>query len=124
MKRKLKGLMLAMLIVLFTITSAYAVNEWCRPTSQLDDDAAAVATACYFHGIAVITDGTYAVTLDIYDNASAASGTKLIPTWVIPTSATNKYAGYDAPKPIRCKNGIYVNKTCSGDVKYIVYYSK
>jgi len=111
-------------IVLFAITSAYAVNEWCQPGDQETESAAISASACYFHGIAVILDGTNAQTFDIYDNASAASGTKLIPTWVISTSSTKLEAGYDAPKPIRCKNGIYVNVSGSGSVKYIVYYSK
>ena len=121
MKRRLIGVLL---VLLFTATTVFGATLTCRPTTQLDDDAACVAAACHFYGIAVITDGTYAVTVDIYDNASAASGTKLIPTWVIPTSATNLAAGYDAPVPIRCKNGIYVDVTCTGDVKYIVYYSR
>jgi len=121
-KRFFKTLMLV--VVLSLAVNVFAAREICQPTSQQTESAACVAEACYFHGIAVITDGTNVVTLDIYDNASAASGTKLIPTWVITTSSTNKYAGFDAPQPIRCKNGIYVNITCSGTVKYIVYYSE
>ena len=114
-----------MLVVVLAIAgNVFAAREICQPTDQQTTSTACVAEACYFHGIAVITDGTNSVTIDIYDNASAASGTKLIPTWVIPTSSTNLYAGYDAPHPIRCKNGIYVNVTCEGDVKYIIYYSE
>ena len=122
MKKRLIGLLSVFLLLLF-VSTALAVTLTCQPTSQQTGSAACVESACHFFGIAVITDGTNNVTIDIYDNASAASGTKLIPTWVIPTSATNLAAGYDAPVPIRCKNGIYVDVTCSGDVKYIVYYS-
>jgi hypothetical protein len=81
-----------------------------------------------FLGIVFFTDGTNAVTVNIYDNASAASGTKLIPTdTVITTSSSDRLRsiGFDADDR-RCDvqyfNGLYVEITCAGDVSYTVYY--
>ena len=98
------------------------MTDQCIPSAEYDDDAAILAEAGWFHGITVITDGSNAVTVDIYDNASAASGTKLIPTATITTSATDRIQTINPPKRIRVKNGIYVNVTCSGTVGYMVYY--
>jgi len=74
-----------------------------------------------FGGIIVVTDGTNAVTVEIYDNTSAA-GAKLIPTWVVTTSATQRSASIGFGAPIKCMNGIYVDITTSGTVEYTVYY--
>uniref|UniRef100_A0A6M3LP37 Uncharacterized protein n=1 Tax=viral metagenome TaxID=1070528 RepID=A0A6M3LP37_9ZZZZ len=85
--------------------------------------SAAIATSSgYLHGIVVITDGTNSVTVDIYDNASAASGTKLIPQWVVTTSSSNRAQSYSIEPPIKFSNGIYVAVTTSGTVTYMVYY--
>lgn len=98
------------------------MRDECMPSDEQSASAAILAADGWFHGITVITDGANAVTVDIYDNASAASGTKLIPTATITTSATDRIQTINPPKPIRVKNGIYVNVTCSGTVGYMVYY--
>ena len=121
--KTLPRILLMFLLMFFLLAgTSLAVRETCYSSDQQSASAAIKASAGYFYGIAVITDATNAVTVDIYDNASAASGTKLIPTWVITTSSTDRCQSYDAPAPIRVRNGIYVNITCDGTVKYIVYY--
>ena len=77
-----------------------------------------------FVGISVATDGTNAVTLDIYDKATAATGTKLIATTVIPTSATNRSWALEFLHPKWCDNGIYVVVTPAGGgtCAYVVGY--
>lgn len=85
-------------------------------------DALIYTGACYFHGILVATDGTNAVTLDIYDN-TAGSGTVITPTIVIPTSASMRSASIGFNPPVWCKTGIYVDITlAAGSCSYVVYY--
>lgn len=75
-------------------------------------------------GILMATDGTNAVTLDIYDKATAATGAKLIATTVVPTSATNRSWSLSFAHPKRCENGIYVVVTPAGGgtCAYVVDY--
>jgi hypothetical protein len=76
-----------------------------------------------FHGITIITDGTNAVTVDIYGN-TAASGTKLIPQWIVTSSASNRAQTYSLYPPVRSEDGIYVNISVAGGgtASYMVYY--
>ena len=121
--RKRFILIAVLALVLGFAAMAFAQPEWSIPTAEKDDDAICLTGRGYFFEISVVTDGSNAVTVDIYDN-TAASGTKLIPTWVITTSSTDRAQSYTAPAPIRVVNGIYVDVTCSGTVKYIVYWNK
>ena len=72
------------------------------------------ARPCSFAGLTIATDGTNAVTVDVYDNATAATGTKLIPTWIVPTSSANRIAALEFLHMKRCENGIYVNISVAG----------
>ena len=117
MKRLLIILTLLSLIVL----PVYA-GEWCRPGDEETASAAITAKQGLFHGIAVITDATNAVTVSIYDNATAASGRELIPTWTVTTSATDRIQTYSISPPVPFYNGCYVSATTSGTVTYMVYY--
>jgi anti-sigma-K factor RskA len=75
------------------------------------------------HGIVVTTDGTNAQTVDIYDNTSA-TGTKLIPTWVVTTSSTDRTQSIGFYPPVNFNTGCYVNVSGSGTVGYVVYYTR
>ena len=107
-------------IVLLLAGMAGAV-EWTNKSSQTAT-AAITTTSGYLHGIMLATDGTNAVTISVYDNASAASGTKLIPTQVVTTSAANRSTAISISPAVIFYNGVYVEITCSGTVAYIVYY--
>jgi len=96
--------------------------KFCRSSTSQTASAAIATSPGYLHGIVVITDGTNSVTVDIYDNASAASGTKLIPQWIVTTSSSNRAQSYSIDPPIKFSNGIYVVVTTSGTVTYMVYY--
>jgi hypothetical protein len=76
-----------------------------------------------FHGITVMTDGTNAVTVNVYGN-TAASGTKLIPAWTVTSSATDRAQSYSLYPPVRSEGGIYVDVSVAGggSVAYMVYY--
>ena len=93
----------------------------CLPSVEKTADAAIMAKAGYFCGIMVITDGTNSVTIDIYDNATAASGTEIIPLWTVTTSASNRSAALEFTNGIFVNSGIYVDITTSGAVTYVVY---
>lgn len=87
-------------------------------------DAKITEGSGWFHGIIVHTDGTNAATVAIYDN-TAASGSKLVTSLVIPTSATNRVFALSFNTKEECpyKLGIYVDITCSGTCTFDVYYS-
>ena len=86
-------------------------------------DAAIVSGGGALAGIVVLAP-TSGVTLFVYDNASAASGTSLVPTWVIPASSQALHSIGFGVNPVICPyyNGIYVDIDSTGTVKYEVYY--
>jgi hypothetical protein len=106
------------LAILLSVTVAFAGTA----SETKTDDASITTGYGYFLGIIVVTDGTNAVTLDIYDS-TAASGRKLIPTTTIPTGTSNRFAviGF-ADGDLYYYAGIYVDVTCAGTVSYMVYY--
>jgi hypothetical protein len=107
-------------ILLMLAGSAWGI-EWNRHSEQTA--TAAITTASgYFGGVILATDGTNNVTISVYDNASAASGTKLLPTTVVTTSAANRSTAIDVNPAVRFYNGIYVEITCAGTVTYHVHY--
>jgi len=116
--KRLVVLLAVLAVCLFGFRSEYMLM-----TAEKTADSAAVTGAGYFYGITVTTDGTNAVTMDVYDN-TAASGTKLIQTVVFPTSAMARGGaiGWDPPLPFN--TGVYVDVTVGGGgtVKYMVYY--
>jgi hypothetical protein len=88
-----------------------------------DADAAITSGHGYLTSIIINTDGTNAVTVKAYDNASEASGSKLFSDIIIVTSATNRYAILTfAPDECLFANGIYIDVTTSGTVTYDVYF--
>jgi hypothetical protein len=76
-----------------------------------------------FCGIIVATDATNAVTLDVYDGVAAA-GVKLIPTTVIPSSATDRVRMIPIPGgAVRYYDGLYVNASVgAGAFSYVAYF--
>jgi len=124
MKRVWKSIIVMLMILFFTGVLYAATGDQCIPTTVKTGDSAAVASKCMFHGIVVITDGTNAVTVKGYDNASAASGTSLFPDWVVTTSGTDRAQTLSFIPPVYCANGVYIDVTVGGggSVSYVVYY--
>ena len=72
-------------------------------------------------GVIIATDGVSDVTVSLYDNASEASGKKIIPTLVVP--ATDRYGGYILGMPgVAFTNGCYLDIT-GGNGEAVVFYS-
>ncbi len=117
----MKKLFIVWMVIFLMATSAWAVgiNKVGNTT-----DAAITTGNGYLKGIIVHTDGTNGLTMSVYDNSSAASGTKLFSTWTILTSATNRtsYISFDGQE-CPYTNGLYVDITISaGAVTYDVYF--
>jgi hypothetical protein len=118
-KRIIFGVAMAVLLICAT---AYA-------QSFINSSGSKTATATIFgdagklHGIVVSTDGTNAQTVDIYDNTTN-SGTKLIPTWIVTTSATDRTQSISFYPPVNFSTGCYVVVSGSGAMSYVVYYSR
>jgi len=76
-----------------------------------------------FAGILIATDGTNAVTLDVYDGVDN-TGTKVIPQLVIPSSATNRAFSLSIDPGVHMMTGIYVviSVAGSGSASYTVYF--
>ena len=87
-------------------------------------DSAIVAKPCFFAGITVTPDGTNNVTVSIYDNASAGSGSKPLPTMTFAGNGGTQYLG--PPHVVKMTNGIYVDVTVAGGgtVEYTVHYQR
>ncbi len=75
-------------------------------TGVLTGDGVAFAAPCHLGEIIIGTNGTNDVTVNAYDNASAASGKKLIPTFV--QVGDSRYGGYVCDAGVVCDNGIYM----------------
>ena len=116
----MKRLFLVITIIFIAATMVSAGDI----TPSADKTASAVVDADNgaFNGILVVTDGTNAVTLDIYDtNVAVASGRKLVPQITIPTGASNRLFVLSFDPPLPYKIGCYVVVTCVGTVTYKTY---
>ena len=92
------------------------------PSATITASGVITAKRGILHGIIFVTDGTNAVTVNLYDNASAASGDKLIPTdTIITSSGTDRLQSIGFNPPARFENGCYIELTTSGTVKAMAY---
>lgn len=92
--------------------AAYA----CKTSGELNADTAVRTTNARLWGVQVLTDGTNAATLIIYDNASAATGTKLM-TIKVPGATLCDSLFF--PIPVAASNGLYADITGTGAVFYV-----
>ena len=116
----MKKVFLTIMAILLLAFSAQAANL--RSVGKTEDAAITSGTG-YLKGIIVHTDGTNAVTFDVYDNASAASGSKLFSTLTVTTSSTDRVRTISfGDNECLYVNGIYVNITTAGTVTYDVYF--
>jgi len=110
-----------LLTVLLFASYAHADYSFQAISSTKTADAVISDSSCFFKGMLVQPDGTNDVTITLYDNASAASGSKVI--------ATMTFAGDGGPQAltipvrIKCTNGIYADITTSGTVEYSIFYA-
>jgi hypothetical protein len=116
----MKKIFMALMVVLLVAGIAFA-QQYAIPSGSKTGSALIYTGAASITGIAVSTDGTNAQTVDVYD-ALSATGTKLIPTWTVTTSSTDRMQTIGFYPPVKAGTGIYVNVSGSGTVAYEVYY--
>lgn len=117
-----KAIILLVILMLIGMAGIGMAADQCRATAEKTASAAIITGAGSLCGVMIATDGTNAVTLNIYDN-TAASGTKLIPTRVIPTSATSRGWSLSFIPAIPFKTGLYISVATDGSVSYVPYVS-
>lgn len=107
------------MVILFLLFSVVSLAADRLSSSGLKtSDSAILATAGALGGVLVITNGTNAATLIIYDNATAASGTVL---WKCVVNGADQYGGGLFPSLINAANGLYADISGT-DAAYIVYF--
>jgi len=121
--RKYLGLILGLILIFSVNAFALDASDWVISSGDQTATAAITTTEGVFHGVMLFTDGTNPVTLNIHDNATAASGTNLIPSgYIVTTSASNRSHAISLMPPLRYYKGIYVSITCAGTVHYVVLF--
>ena len=120
MKKLIYGLI--MLMVLLISVPSFA--ESMTASGSKAADSLIQVQGGLFYGIAIATDGVNAVTVSIYDVATATTGALIVPTFVATTSATDRVKSFFVYPAIKYNNGIYVDITCAGTVGYEVYYTQ
>lgn len=118
-KRLFIGLVLALTLLFASLAGAQL--QLVGPSTEKSADASITTGQGYFHG--VLIGCASGVTVDIYDNTSAA-GRKLIPTQYFPGSATNQTHSIDmGTYGVFYNTGVYVDVTTSGTLRYMVYFT-
>lgn len=123
MKHLLKCLVVFGLIFI-AASSLSARSDHVTQSTEIGSSVAVYTHRGLFHGIVVVTDGTYPVAVRIFDNATTNTGTELIPAWTVTTSATDRSQAMSIWPPVKFYKGIYLHLTCTGTVKAMVYYEK
>lgn len=86
------------------------MNNFSNPSGQKTASAVITAKPGLLHGLIIAPDAAGAGTIDLYDNASAASGTRLIPQITIVATADNdRVKQIDFKKPVKFHNGCYLD---------------
>jgi hypothetical protein len=115
MKIKLSAFLIILLLILCLSAMSWAQDK-CRSSGLKSASAAIMTRSGTFCGVEIITDGTNAGTVTVYDNATTNSGTELFTGTL---AGANYFGGGFVYTPV--SSGIYV--VLSGDgAQYIVYY--
>ena len=111
MKRFL--LLVSFVLIMFSV----AFGAVTKSTGTLTSSTSVATVAGQLTGVLVLTDGTNAATITLYDNKSTSSGTVLF-TATVPGTAY--FGGATWEIPVRFTNGVYATISGTG-ASYIVY---
>ena len=112
--------LLVVIALMFTLSAiAYAeISTSAVSSGILSSSAVVVARPARLTDLAVFTNGTNAVTVILYDNATAASGT-VIGKIIVPGSAYS--GGLVIPVPVKAASGIYCSISGTGGSAIVFY---
>ncbi|MFH1147217.1 MAG: hypothetical protein V1736_05865 [Pseudomonadota bacterium] len=114
----MKRLIVLILCILFLATEALAQPSIsARGSGAFTSSQVVVARAARLSDLGVQTDGTAAVTVLLYDNATAATG-KVIAFAYVPAGST--VGGWNCPIPVYVAAGIYAAVSGTGITRIIV----
>jgi len=94
-------------------------TEFMKASGEGTSSKALGTGQCVFKGIWVATDGTNAVTVNVYD-ASTATGKKLVPSFTVP--GASMYGGAMFDPGVLVNNDVFVDVSTSGTVSWQVYF--
>ena len=107
-----KKFFIVLAVLLFFCGSIYAASS-----TKLSATGTAYTGKCLFHGFILGTDGSNDPTITIYDGTDNSGG-EVVPTADQPADQKGWYGliHYNC----LCRDGIYVEITCSGTVEVVV----
>ena len=86
-------------------------------SGEITSSAQVYTGKCFLSSVLVITDGTNAATVIVYDNTSAAG--KKLGEWVV--AGATQYGGRNWTFPVRATNGIYCSISGTGASAIVEY---
>jgi len=116
-------LILCVFWMMIGTANAFQPSEWMEHSKPKTASAAIATVPGYIYGIWVATDGTNAVTFTIYD-AATATGTAIFPSFVVPSSSSNRNTTISFDPPVPYNTGLYVTGSSSGTYSYDVFYRR
>jgi hypothetical protein len=113
-------LRLAVLFLIFCFTATVFAGQTVDALSSgiISSSQSVIARSARLTDLAVYADGTHDVTVILYDNASAASGTVI--GKVIVTGASYN-GGLYIPYPVRASKGIYCSISGTGGTAIVFF---
>lgn len=120
----MKRFLLVILCLVFLLPGvARAFDDVCQYTTSIASSALVATGAVKLHGLFFTTDGTNAQTIVIYDNTTG-SDPKAISTFIVPTSATDRWRWVWFNTPILLRTGLYISITGSGTAGVQAYIAR
>ena len=117
--------LLALIFALCILTSpAWAFNpdESMGYSATKTADALIHTGAGWFYGFVAKTDGTNALTIQIYDNTEG-SGTRIGPDFICSTSSTNRTCVFGTGFAVPFSTGLYIDITSTDATPdYTIFY--
>lgn len=108
------------LVLGFTSLGFSGPGDTMKPSIDYTADALVRTGKLNLYSIFFVTDGVNAVTVNFYDNTSAA-GVNLTPTFVLAADPDNLNQTINFFPPLQLRTGLYVDITTAGTVTYKVY---
>ena len=121
MKAKITALILALLIISVSAW-AFTPKEFMGYSSTQTGDKLIHTGAGYFYGFVAKTDGTNAVTFQIYD-ALSGTGTRIGPDFICTTSSSNRTCVFGTGFAVPFSTGLYIDITSTDATPdYTIFY--
>ena len=116
-------LIIVIIMLLSPPVMGRVIYEHVQTNGTMISDGQVMTGSGYLYGFAVVTDGTNAVTVEVYDGTDN-TGVQIVPSWIVTTSPTDRIQTVSFDSPLAVDTGIYVDITTSGTVSYNGYFRR